>query len=65
MTDRCRFQRPRHRLALDYLTHTRPDGETFVYCTSHEPLTDRRRLTLEKWAGRGGTKVPEEGSSLD
>ncbi len=45
----CRFGS--HQVtALDYLTHERADGETFTYCTSHEPLTDRRKARLEKWA---------------
>ncbi len=46
---RCKFVN--HEIdALDYLTHTREDGKTFSYCTSHEPLTDAMKERLTKWA---------------
>lgn len=49
----CRFGR--HPVdALDYLTHEREDGATFMYCTLHEPLTDLRREKLEAWVAAGG-----------
>ena len=45
----CRFGR--HLVdGSDYLTQTGPGGETFIYCTSHEPLTQLRREKLEAWA---------------
>ncbi len=34
----------------DYLTHTRPDGKTFSYCTSHEPLSAAQKKRLVDWA---------------
>ncbi len=46
---RCEFGK--HDIdARDYITHTRADGETFVYCTSHEPLKDAKLEKLKRWA---------------
>lgn len=46
---RCKFGN--HEVdASDYLTHTREDGATYVYCMSHEPLKPERVRRLTKWA---------------
>lgn len=36
--------------ARDYVTHERGDKKTFVYCSSHEPLTGAKLASLKRWA---------------
>ncbi len=41
----------RHKVdELDYITQTREDGETYIYCTSHEPLRGKTLTRLKRWA---------------
>lgn len=46
---KCRIMR--HDVDMrDYMTQRGPGGETFIYCTAHEPLTDAQRARVERWA---------------
>ncbi len=47
---KCEFGDHEVEESLDYLTHERPDGETFSFCTSHEPITQKQLTKLKRWA---------------
>ncbi len=55
---RCEFGDHKVEKSLDYITHERADGEIFVYCTSHEPITKNQRTKLKRWAGERNTSGP-------
>ncbi len=47
---RCKFGNHEVEASLDYVVHERPDGKTFSYCSSHEPLDATRKNRLIRWA---------------